>query len=162
MKMWTFVEKYKNVRSDSLINKFGTQFAYGHREILLKYAGLDSSLLLTGILQHGVGPAFTIYSDWPTPRVKFISRSPFWVYSRVAATELASIGAKKVQAIGSPWLYAKQSELMAIQHNVQNSIYLIFPRHFSDALLDDITPEGIRRKIRFWKSIGMIVLAIKT
>lgn len=154
MNMRTFVEKYKDVRSDSMIRRFSTQFAYGHREILLNYAKLDPSSLLTGIVQHGVGPAFTIFSDWPTPRVKFISRSPLWVYSQVAAKELASIGAKKVQAIGSPWLYAKKSDLLVMPREHQQSSFLIFPRHFSDAILDDISPEGIRAKIRFWKSIA--------
>ena len=154
MNMRSLVEKYKNIRSDSLIRNFSTQFAYGHREILLDYAGLDQSLLLTGILQHGVGPAFTLYSDWPTPRVKFIIRTPLWVYSNVAARELASVGAKRVQAIGSPWLYAKQLELIAVPQNLPKTSYLVFARHFSDALLDDISPEGIRAKIRFWKSIS--------
>jgi hypothetical protein len=152
--MRTIVEKYKNVRSESLIRDFGTQFAYGHREILLTYAKLDQSSLLTGIVQHGVGPAFTFFSDWPTPRVKFISRSPLWVYSKVAAKEMALIGANKVQAIGSPWLYAKKLDLLVTPRENQQPSFVIFPRHFSDSLLDDVSPERIRAKIRFWKSIA--------
>lgn len=61
-----------NYKSNQLIRKFDIQFVYGHREILLKYSNLDLTSLLTGIIQHGVGPVFTLSSDWPTPKLIFL------------------------------------------------------------------------------------------
>ena len=50
------------------IEMFKLQFAYGQREILTDYMGLDRSALLLGILQHGFS-----YEDEPweavTPRL---------------------------------------------------------------------------------------------
>jgi len=48
-------------------NMFGEQFAYGQREILLKYCGLDFSTQILGNLQHGIfGNQVPI--DFRTPR----------------------------------------------------------------------------------------------
>ena len=135
------------------MNKFETQFSYGHREILLKYSKLNETALLTGVLQHGVGPTFTLYSDWPTPRVNFFWRSPLWVYSRVAATELKSEGVKNVRAIGSPWVYSKILDLYEISNDNNKIKYLAFARHHPSSAQHS-TIESTFSRIKYWKSIA--------
>ena len=113
---------------------------------------MDATSLLTGIIQHGVGPAFTLYSDWPTPRVNFIGRSPLWVYSRVAAKELSSKGVRNVTAIGSPWLYSKILDSYNISLEKNRLKYLIFPQHHPYSAAKN-TLENTYSKIRYWRSI---------
>ena len=146
--------KFKDFNRLQLIKKFEMQFAYGHREILLNYSKLDTTCLLLGIIQHGVGPASTLYSDWPTPRLRSLRRSNLWVYSKVAATQLVAEGAKNVSAIGSPWLYSKI--LDQYQGNIQPSKqkFLVFPRHYSFSYLSKVTRADLLEKIRHWKSIA--------
>ena len=146
--------KYKESDIRRLTEKFQTQFAYGHREILLNYSKLNSASLLIGIVQHGVGPAFTLYSDWPTPRYRGLKRSNLWVYSKKAAAELASAGVKNVSAIGSPWLYSKILNGYAVRENPPKTKFLIFPRHYNFSHLSKITPADILEKIQHWKSIA--------
>jgi len=87
---------------------YSEQFAYGHREILLKYCGIDYSAQIIGNLQHGVlGPNEPI--DFRTPRFLGGFKSKFYVYSQ--STELKGRDSRfsNVHAIGSPWLYLKKS-----------------------------------------------------
>lgn len=149
----TILENFKNNRKKQLIDRFKTQFVYGHREILLSYSGIDETALLTGILQHGVGPTFTLFSDWPTPRVNLLKRSPLWVYSRVAARELSSKGVKNIKAIGSPWLYSKILDSFEVQNSPSKDKYLVFPEHFPTSAKHNST-DLTRSKIRDWKSIA--------
>lgn len=128
------------------------QFVYGHREILLKYSNLDETSLLTGVIQHGVGPAFTLSSDWPTPRVNFIGRAPLWVYSRVAAKELSSQGVRNVTAIGSPWLYSKILDSYNISLEKNRLKYLVFPNHEPLSAAWN-TLENTYSKIQYWRSL---------
>ena len=68
------------------LDKFSIQFAYGQREILLDYAGIDRSNILVGILQHGVSQG-GLTSDSPftennrAPRLNLLQRAPIWVFS---------------------------------------------------------------------------------
>ncbi len=149
----TILESFKDTRRKQLIESFKVQFVYGHREILLKYSGIDETALLTGILQHGVGPTFTLNSDWPTPRVNLLKRSPLWVYSRVAAKELSSEGVRNVKAIGSPWLYSKILDSFEVLDSPSKHKYLVFPEHFPTSANHNST-EVTRTKIRTWKSIA--------
>lgn len=151
------VNQYAKIRDFSkqqLISKFAIQFSYGHREILLNYSKLDPSSLLIGILQHGVGPTFTLKSNWPTPRYRSMKRSNFWVYSKKAAVELVAEGARNVSPIGSPWLYSK------ILHDYSGKVippktkFIAFPRHYSFSYLSKVTPVDILEKIQYWKSIA--------
>ncbi len=138
---------------ERLIKKFEVQFVYGHREILQKYAGMDSRALLMGILQHGVGPTFTLSSDSPTPRHNG-RRSAHWVYSSEAAQDLKALGETNVTAIGAPWLYSKINDgYEAIGRNGVEK-YLVFPRHYSFTYLSNLTSEDIRDKINNWKRIS--------
>ena len=148
------VTKHRHSSTELLIRKFGTQFAYGHREILFKHAGISNSAILTGILQHGVGPTFTLSSDWPTPRNKMLSRAPLWLYSREAANEIRNLGVKNVKAIGSPWLYSKMREQRESLQIPKRSKYMVFPRHYADSFLADNNITEIQEKIKFWRIIA--------
>ncbi len=137
-----------------LIKKFGIQFSYGHREILLNYAKLDHTSLLIGIIQHGVGPAETLSSDWPTPRYRSLKRSRHWVYSKVVAADLLAEGAKNVTPIGSPWLYSKRLDQYQDKAQPSNFKFLVFPRHYSFSYLSKITSADVLEKINDWKIIA--------
>jgi hypothetical protein len=146
--------KIREFSKQQLIRKFSIQFAYGHREILLNYSKIDTSSLLIGVLQHGVGPSFTLYSDWPTPRNRTLERSNLWVYSKKAATELAAGGVKNVSAIGSPWLYSKILHGYSASTTPPKTKFLVFPMHYSFSYLSKINPADILEKIQYWKLIA--------
>jgi hypothetical protein len=142
----------------SLIRRFGIQFNYGHREIILKAAGLQENSLLLGIVQHGVGPTFTLYSDWPTPRLNSLRRTPLWVYSKENENELRNLGVRDVKAIGSPWLYSINQNTHSLSSLLPNSskgeYCLVFPSHTNFAYLEITSEEGIVSRIRSWKEVA--------
>ena len=142
----------------SLIRRFGIQFNYGHREIILKAAELPENTLLMGIVQHGVGPTFTLHSDWPTPRFNSLSRTPLWVYSKEHEVELRNLGVKNVKAIGAPWLYSIKQNIhsnssLVITPSI-GEYCLIFPSHTNFAYLENTSEEDIVSRIRSWKKIA--------
>ena len=139
----------------SLIRRFGIQFNYGHREIILKAAELSENTLLMGIVQHGVGPTFTLYSDWPTPRFNTLNRTPLWVYSKENEVELRNLGVKDVKAIGSPWLYSiNQNSHSLLPKTSKGEYCLVFPSHTNFAYLEITSEEGIVSRIESWKKIA--------
>ena len=142
----------------TLIRRFGIQFNYGHREILLKAAGLSEDSLLMGIVQHGVGPTFTLHSDWPTPRFNNLKRSPLWVYSKENEVELRNLGVRDVKAIGSPWLYSINQNAHSFPSLLPNSskgeYCLVFPSHTNFAYLEITSEEDIVSRIKKWKEIA--------
>jgi hypothetical protein len=148
------IMNFREFNRQQLIRRFSMQFSYGHREILLNYARLDTSSLLIGVVQHGVGPTFCLYSDWPTPRYRVLKRSNLWVYSKKAADELQNEGLRNVFAIGSPWLYSKILNGYAAKTNPTKTKFLVFPRHYSFSYLSKVASTSILEKIRFWKSIA--------
>jgi len=138
---------------ENLIKKFEVQFVYGHREILTQYTGIDSRALLLGILQHGVGPTFTLYSDSPTPRYRG-SRSTHWVYNSESMKNFKAMGEKNVFAIGAPWLYSKINDSYIVKELPVKDKYLVFPKHYSFTYLSQVKTDDIREKIQNWKSIS--------
>ena len=142
----------------SLIRRFGIQFYYGHREIILKAAGLPDNNLLLGIVQHGVGPTFTLHSDWPTPRFNSLKRTPLWVYSKENEVELRNLGVRDVKAIGSPWLYSINENANGLPSLLPNSskgeYCLVFPSHTNFAYLEITSEEEIVSRIKKWKEIA--------
>ncbi len=136
----------------SKIEKFRVQFAYGQREILLDYAGLDRSTLLTGILQHGFSFNHN-EAECMTPRLRNFRRSPLWVYSAMREDALKELGHKNVKAIGAPWLYLPRASIIPTgQARVERII--VFPIHTSLSVSVSLSDSDIRRKIRYWKSIS--------
>jgi hypothetical protein len=152
------LRKTINKLEQSLIRRFGIQFYYGHREIILKAADLPDNNLLLGIVQHGVGPTFTLYSDWPTPRFNSLKRTPLWVYSKENEVELRNLGVRDVKAIGSPWLYSINQNAEKIPSLLPNSLKgelcLVFPSHTNFAYLEITSEEGIVSRIKSWKKIA--------
>lgn len=143
----------RKATENAVLSRFKMQFAYGHREILLKAADLTLDSVLLGIVQHGVGPSFVQYSDWPTPKGFNLSRSPLWVYSKTNEFELRNLGVKDVRAIGSPWLYSKKME-ESKGHYIQKKYCLVFASHtrFNFSLTTEL--DEILDKIKFWKTIA--------
>ena len=134
------------------IEMFKVQFAYGQREILTDYMGLDRSTLLLGMLQHGFS-----YQDDPadaiTPRLKNFKRSPLWVYSENRASSLRQQGFTNVTAIGAPWLYLPPASKSSSAQTKRDR-FIVFPIHTS--LSVDVSPNenDMRSKIKYWKSIA--------
>ncbi len=134
------------------IETFKVQFAYGQREILVNYAGLDKSALLMGVIQHGIS-YIDDSAEAITPRLKNFKRSPLWVYSEKREKSLSIRGHKNVKAIGAPWLYLPPiSNSSKVQQNTDR--YIVFPIHTS--LSTNLAPDEteIRKKIIFWKKIA--------
>jgi len=134
------------------IETFKVQFAYGQREILLDYMGLDRSNLLMGILQHGFSYQDD-EADCITPRLKNFRRSPLWVYSEKRELSLKEKGFKNVKAIGAPWLYLSPSSTFS-RMQPKKDRFIVFPIHTS--LSVDVSPSDyeIRKKIQYWKSVA--------
>ena len=134
------------------IEMFKVQFAYGQREILTDYMGLDRTALLLGILQHGFS-----YKDDPsdaiTPRLGNFKRSPLWVYSENRASSLRQQGFKNVKAVGAPWLYLPpMSKPPTMMPNKDR--FVVFPIHTSLSVNVSPNESDIRNKIKYWKSIA--------
>ena len=122
----------------------GEQFAYGHREILLKYCGLDFSTQIIGNLQHGVY-GYKQKIDFRSPRFIGGKPSTFWVYSKMYEEIGKSLGHDNVTAIGAPWLYLRKSiseEMKSI--STKNEI-LVMPSH-SQSTYVSVSSAGEKRK----------------
>jgi hypothetical protein len=134
------------------IEMFKVQFAYGQREILTDYMGLDRSTLLLGILQHGFScqddPADAI-----TPRLGNFKRSPLWVYSENRASALRIQGFKNVKAIGAPWLYLPPISGIPDTQKRRES-FIVFPIHTSLSVNVSPSDFDIKSKIKYWKSLA--------
>ena len=134
------------------IEIFKLQFAYGQREILTDYMGLDRSTLLLGILQHGFS-----YNDESaeaiTPRLGNFKRSPLWVYSENRASALRHQGFKNVNAVGAPWLYLPPTSTTPNQHGKGDS-FVVFPIHTSLSANVSPSESDIKSKIKYWKSVA--------
>jgi len=100
--------------------KFGMQFAYGHREILLRAMDLDFSHAFPVVLQHGVyTPMGRIQKGVALPpRKTFKDRFRFISFSQTDADHAKSYGVKDVVAIGSPWLYVPEKERAVIKDSI--------------------------------------------
>ena len=143
------------------LDKFSIQFAYGQREILLDYAGIDRSNILVGILQHGVSQG-GLTSDSPftennrAPRLNLLQRAPIWVFSENTKRHLKLNGIKNVEAIGAPWIYLPHNEVandIALSRSNQPN-YLVFPAHFDLRSKVDFTLEEVRSKVAYWRSLS--------
>ena len=131
-------------KKSQLLDRFSVQFAYGHREILLNYAAIDQSAILTGILQHGMTHNLEIL-DAITPRLLNGRRSPFWVFNMNDEKNLRENGNKNVKAIGAPWIYLESSPLPETVKSKDKA--LIFPTHRSISVEPLISRDEIKSKI---------------
>lgn len=134
----------------NVINLFKDQFAYGHREILLEYAGIEKSALLLGKLQHGIHPP-SHPLNFKSPRENLL-RSPFWVYSMDSEQRARENNYKHVKAIGAPWLYLKSMSRVASLPK-SGVKFLIMPEHSTHNFLDISTDEDKRKRAAAFKKI---------
>jgi hypothetical protein len=107
---------------------FREQFAYGHREILLRYTGLPTEAVFSGRIQHGWDPL-----DWEVPRpFRPLLRREAWQWVWAPETEQLARrrGVKKVTAIGAPWLYLLAMENAPSQR--EQSKVLVMPGHYDE------------------------------
>jgi len=139
-----------------LLNQFSAQFAYGHREILLSYARLDSSTLLEGVLQHGITSNENLLLDAKTPKVGLFRRAPFWVFSKETTEFLKNHGMRDVTAIGAPWAYLQKmrGQLADVGGHPKRNKTLVFPTHYSQSVNIPFTQDEVRQKLRRWKSLS--------
>ena len=123
----------------SLIAKemFAEQFVYGHREILLKHAGLDYSNQIIGVIQHGM--YYSGELNYQTSRFIAGKKTKLYVFSKKDQDIAESLGHDHVHAIGAPWLYLKNSleSSRTFPPHKGNSV-LIMPYH-SQSSISDIT-----------------------
>ena len=149
------VVKFANLHNSSgnyMQNMFAEQFAYGQREILLKYCGLDFSTQLLGNLQHGVfGNNSPIY--FRTPRYSMGRKSTFWVYSKETENLGRSLGYERVTAIGSPWFYLRDSVGDKDEPaEIRNGI-LIMPGHSTPATFSISSRKEKQLRARAFRQI---------
>lgn len=152
----TKLAKFVNLHSspEYMESMFGEQFAYGQREILLKYCGLDFSTQLLGNLQHGVfGNNQAI--DFRTPRYSSGRKSAFWVYSKESEILGRSLGYDKVTAIGAPWLYLRDSVDENLERAFERKGILVMPAHTTSTIFSLSTKSEKReRAVAFRQIIG--------
>jgi hypothetical protein len=99
------VKRYSNNPVPIEMQLYGEQFAYGHREILLKYCDISEDYMFKAHIPHGgVSPA----SIDPINRIDDDSGNPIlqlrWRHDSAVEAEEANI--KNVTPIGAPFLYA--------------------------------------------------------
>lgn len=109
------------------------QFAYGHKEILCRYAGLPDNCVLLGRVQHGWDP----FHQEPQPFRHPISRRPRWqwLWSSTSLKLAKERRISRVHAVGSPWLY-----LLRISPPVSapsTSYVLAMPAHRNELASED-------------------------
>ena len=135
-----------------LKSMFGEQFAYGHREILLKYCGLDFSVQLLGNLQHGVDGRDSEL-DYRVPRYSLLRKSTHWVYSESYERNAKLLGYKNVVAIGAPWLYLKDSTVQNIEDIPKSNKILVMPSHSQVVFVTTTTLRQKKQRARAFRKV---------
>lgn len=132
---------------------FSEQFAYGHREILLKYCGLDYSTQLIGNLQHGVFNQEQKI-DFRTPRYLSGRRTNYWVFSKQTEAQGKSKGYSNVTAIGSPWFYLREAVQRIEQTKQVAEGFLVMPSHSQTTV---VSVSSVSQKKERAKSFRRII-----
>lgn len=109
---------------------FGMQFAYGHREILLRVMQQSLTTAFPLVLQHGVyTPGVAIQKGVAlTPRKNLWSRFRFVCFSKSDQENVRKYGIRDVVAIGAPWLYLSDTETKTKKNSLG-----FFPAHGNTA-----------------------------
>ena len=137
---------------DYMKSMFREQFAYGHREILLKYVGLDFSTQLLGTLQHGV-LGNTYVENFKSPRYLSGRKSVYWVYSKALEKIGRSQGNDNVIAIGAPWLYLRDSTKDRLAVNLSAESYLVMPSHSQSTYVATSTVFQKKQRAKSFRDI---------
>lgn len=114
-------------------SRYGSQFLYGHRELLLKWAQLSPNSLIIGDVQHGV-MAPNEQTMFRSKRYRFGKRAPYYVWSSSVAQVATNVGFSNIRVISSPWCYL--SKPTKFERNKKK--ILIAPAHttLSDSVSD--------------------------
>jgi hypothetical protein len=110
------------------IVEFSEQFLYGHREILVGYAGLDARAMIKGSIEHGWAlDSGRGIKKFTGGRFLYLS----WSRTRVAR---AGISEDTTVAIGAPFVYAHSLVSNQIEDFLRNHVpdknrILFFPVH---------------------------------
>jgi hypothetical protein len=151
-KLLRFVLGHSNDK-DYVRNMFGVNFSYGNREILLKYAGLDYSNQIVGILEHGA-PGFQTDYDFRTPRSLNGTLTKHWTWSQQTEEIAKSRGFTNVIAIGAPWYYLKRSLVKeSLPNNSGLDRFLIMPSHSTGNAVDTATISAKKAKAKMFRDI---------
>ena len=137
---------------DYMRNFFGEQFAYGHREILLKYSGIDFSAQLLGTLQHGV-LGYKQVEEWLSPRYMSGRKSFYWVYSHESEKLGKTQGHKNVVAIGAPWLYLRKSVIDIPTADQKEDRVLVMPSHSQAVYVSKAVKFEKRQQARAFREV---------
>ena len=86
------------------------QFAYGHADWLMTYAGIDEGQYLTGRLPHNEWGFPQSHSYLRTFRGPRGQRLPIWTWSSAWEAAYNQNGVENALAIGAPWVYAAKSQ----------------------------------------------------
>jgi hypothetical protein len=148
-------------RTTRYLEKYAIQFAYGHREILLDYMGVNRSNILLGILQHGVSQeGLTPDTEFTrinfAPRQGIFGRAPQWVYSGITRNHLLANGVKNVEAIGAPWNYLEHNNFQQEEKRASNtnSRFIVFPQHLNASIKEEVPPDNLRKRIAYWRNLS--------
>ena len=151
-KLSKFVLQHSNDK-EFVRSMFAVNFSYGNREILLKYAGLDYSNQIVGILEHGA-PGFQTDYDFRTPRLFNGTPSKLWTWSQQTELIAKSRGYENVIAIGAPWYYLKRgiAKNPYSKHPGPNR-FLVMPSHSTGNAVDTATISAKKAKAKMFRDI---------
>lgn len=127
------------------IVEFSEQFLYGHREILVSYAGLPDNSLIKGSLEHG----WAIQSGRGIRKIsgrRYIYLS--WSQSRI---DWSGVTDHTTIPIGAPFVYAWEKVRNQVElHNPENSRkILFFPVHGNEYFQQNVESQIALFKGRF-------------
>jgi hypothetical protein len=110
-------------------NNFSEQFMYGHREILIAYAGIKANMAIKGSIEHGWSPFGPNLGVPKRPGRRFIHLA----WSSINITRFNHKYPSSVIPIGAPFLYLCQlfneSKSLALTNNRE---FLFIPTHGSE------------------------------
>ena len=134
-------------------HRYYENFVYGHREILLKYMGLDYSTQILGVIEHGMPEPFK-YNDYRSPRYIAGRKTNFWAWSKDTEDFAKANGVNNVKAIGAPWLYLKKS-LTDLNLNSGGEFrkFLIMPAHSAGSFVDIASAKEKSFRVKQFKEI---------
>ena len=138
-------------------DRFREQFLYGHREILIAYAGLPKQALLCGRVQHGWDLWFEGARSFRGPNGRPARQ---WVWSEDAARRASERGIPRVHAIGAPWLYLsklRNSGVISPSH-VKGRDVLFVPAHYGPHASVELHSHHVRTIEQYLGSPSTTVL----
>jgi hypothetical protein len=114
------------------------QFAYGHREIYLRFLELDSDSFFLAEIQHGWSDRANLLAQSQSSlraRNKFGRRYPLLVWSDSLAEQFKQLGQSNVYPVQSPWSLItkayeqklKSGEMLPVEEEPKSILY--FPTH---------------------------------